>query len=262
MKLSGVIFAIIVVWTAMLGTMMVIGPYGLIFAFVSPDSFKMVARFIQVQWLTTISSLVERMLGVEMVFSGDHLDVMKKDRRVVFISNHRTRLDWMFLWSLFGRYRMLFYLRIVLKAGMRKAPIFGWVMESLGYIFLSRSSKNWKSDSKYFTRSMRVACKTDRNTCVLIFPEGSDLSESNLAKTNEWAKKNGFEKKSYTLHPRVKGFRVMLDASVNEIDSVVYVLHTFSPFIFTNTTPKLQGCYLGICRSKQCTMFGEEYFKR
>ena len=232
MKLSGVIFAMIVVWTAMLGTMMVIGPYGLIFAFVSPESFKMVARFIQVQWLTTISSLVERMLGVEMVFSGDHLDVMRKDRRVVIISNHRTHLDWMFLWSLFGRYRMLYYLRIVLKAGMRKAPLIGWVMEALGYIFLSRSSKNWKSDSKYFTRSMRVAYKTDRNTCVLIFPEGSDLSESNLAKTNEWAKKNGFEKKSYTLHPRVKGFRVMLDAAVNEIDSVVYVLqfHILSHF--------------------------------
>ena len=243
MKLSGVIFAMIVVWTAMLGTMMVIGPYGLIFAFVSPVSFKMVARFIQVQWLTTISSLVERMLGVEMVFSGDHLDVMKKDRRVVFISNHRTRLDWMFLWSLFGRYRMLFYLRIVLKAGMRKAPIFGWVMESLGYIFLSRSSKNWKSDSKYFTRSMRVACKTDRNTCVLIFPEGSDLSESNLAKTNEWARKNGFEKmkKSYTLHPRVKGFRVMLDAAVNEIDSVVYVLHIFSFYLHKHHHKKTTG---------------------
>ncbi len=113
-------------------------------------------------------------------------------------------------------------------------------LEHRGYIFLSRSSKNWKSDSKYFTRSMRVACKTDRNTCVLIFPEGSDLSESNLAKTNEWAKKNGFEKKSYTLHPRVKGFRVMLDAAVNEIDSVVYVLHILS-FYLHKHHPKTTG---------------------
>ena len=117
---------------------------------------------------------------------------------------------------------MLFYLRIVLKAGMRKAPIFGWIMESLGYIFLSRSSKNWNTDREYFTKSVRAACKKDRNTCVLIFPEGTDLSESNLLKTNEWGKKNGFAHvKSYTLHPRVKGFRVMLDAAIKDIDSVV-----------------------------------------
>ena len=112
MRLSGVIFAIIVLWTATLG-MMVVGLHGFLFSVFLPEASQSVARFIQVQWLTTISSLVERMLGVEMVFSGDHLDVIQKDRRVLFLSNHRTRLDWMFLWSLFARYQMLFYLSLI-----------------------------------------------------------------------------------------------------------------------------------------------------
>lgn len=48
------------------------------------------------------------------------------------------------------------------------------------------------------------------------------MSESNLKITNEWAKKNGLStNKVYTLHPRVKGFQVMIDAAINDIDSVV-----------------------------------------
>jgi lysocardiolipin and lysophospholipid acyltransferase len=158
MRVAGVVFTMVVAWTATIAALVAIGPFGVCFGFVAPSLFQRATRFVQTQWLTMVSSLVERMLGVEMVFSGDHVDV-SKDRRVVVISNHRTRLDWMFLWSIFARYKMLTYLKIVLKAGMRKAPIFGWIMESLGYIFLSRSSKHWKRDSLYFTDSIRASCK-------------------------------------------------------------------------------------------------------
>ena len=95
------------------------------------DSFKMVARFIQVQWLTTISSLVERMLGV-VVFSGDSMRC-DEERSTCRVHSNRRRVS---IGCSFGPYSVdiecCFYLRIVLKAGMRKAPIFGWVMESLG----------------------------------------------------------------------------------------------------------------------------------
>jgi lysocardiolipin and lysophospholipid acyltransferase len=56
----------------------------------------------------------------------------------LWLSNHRTRIDWMLLWSVALRSGALSSLRIVLKAPLRKVPIFGWAMQHFVFIFLVR----------------------------------------------------------------------------------------------------------------------------
>lgn len=40
---------------------------------------------------------------------------------------------------------------------------------------------------------------------LLIFPEGTDLSESNVMKSNTYAKQNNLKEREYVLHPKSTG---------------------------------------------------------
>ena len=74
-------------------------------------------------------------------------------------------------------------------------------MQAAHFLFLSRK---WASDEKYITESL--AYFRDYPVQLLLFPEGTDLSESNKLKSQQYAEKNGLPKYEYVLHTRTKGF--------------------------------------------------------
>jgi len=55
---------------------------------------------------------------------------------------------------------------------------------------------------------------------LLIFPEGTDLSDSNKAKSLEFAKLNNLAAYENVLHPRVKGFQYVISTLRENIDAV------------------------------------------
>lgn len=59
-----------------------------------------------------LTVLAERWFGVRFSFSGDQLP---RGERALIIANHRTRLDWMYLWSFCVRIGSIGALKIVLK---------------------------------------------------------------------------------------------------------------------------------------------------
>jgi len=122
------------------------------------------------------------------------------------ICNHRTRIDWMFLWGLGVAIGRLQGLKIVLKDGLRKAPGFGWACQCFGFPFMSRKSRNL--DLATLTESVELHCEqgASNRLALLLFPEGTDLSESNLAKSHEYAKSKGLPCHNQILHPKTAGF--------------------------------------------------------
>ena len=50
------------------------------------------------------------------------VDLTKDKKRSLIILNHRTRLDWMFIWMLQSRFQILKQLKIVLKAQLKSLP--------------------------------------------------------------------------------------------------------------------------------------------
>ncbi len=46
---------------------------------------------------------------------------------------------------------------------------------------------------------------------MLLFPEGTDLTENNLRRSNEFAKKNNLESYDRVLHPKTTGFTFLVD---------------------------------------------------
>ena len=50
------------------------------------------------------------------------VDLSKDKKRSLILLNHRTRLDWMFIWMLHSRFQILDQLKIVLKADLKRLP--------------------------------------------------------------------------------------------------------------------------------------------
>ncbi len=59
-------------------------------------------------------------MGIKIVVTGD--DLTKDRKRSLILLNHRTRLDWMFVWMLQSRFEILEQLKIVLKSQLKHVP--------------------------------------------------------------------------------------------------------------------------------------------
>lgn len=80
------------------------------------------------------------MYNIKVAVTGDPATKSKEavmlTERAFWLSNHRTRIDWMLLWCLGTRTGSLDRLKIVLKDQLRSIPIFGWAMQHMSFIFL------------------------------------------------------------------------------------------------------------------------------
>eukprot|EP00405_Crypthecodinium_cohnii_P006269 CAMPEP_0194780182 /NCGR_PEP_ID=MMETSP0323_2-20130528/72982_1 /TAXON_ID=2866 ORGANISM="Crypthecodinium cohnii, Strain Seligo" /NCGR_SAMPLE_ID=MMETSP0323_2 /ASSEMBLY_ACC=CAM_ASM_000346 /LENGTH=299 /DNA_ID=CAMNT_0039718081 /DNA_START=51 /DNA_END=946 /DNA_ORIENTATION=- len=148
---------------------------------------------------------------------------------VILIKNHRTRIDWMFTWGLCLALDRLGSLKIVMKDSLKKVPFFGWAMQHFGFTFLSRKNRDHDLATLKWSSSYQSHEPGSRMT-MLIFPEGTDLSSSNLEKSKAFATKAGLPVYREVLHPKIAGLgavvagastpTLMLDATI------AYVEHT------------------------------------
>ena len=88
-------------------------------------SFNGHGMFDDFQTIVTYSSgkfqcLLEDLLSMRIIVTGD--DLSKDKKRSLILLNHRTRLDWMFIWMLHSRFQILDQLKIVLKADLKRVP--------------------------------------------------------------------------------------------------------------------------------------------
>ncbi|RLN66918.1 hypothetical protein BBJ29_004977 [Phytophthora kernoviae] len=184
----------------------------------------------------------EKLFGIQVQVYGDdatkaHEADMPQDR-ALWLSNHRTRIDWMLLWSVALRTRTLHQLRIVLKAPLRKIPIFGWAMQHFIFIFLVRSvwhSPNWL---------LPFLTSTEPEASYLLFPEGTDLSDSNLAKSAAFAEKNDLPPRHYSLYPRTTGWTFMFPLLRSQL-TAVYDITMFYVDYAANERPSEESLLTG-----------------
>lgn len=181
-----------------------LGPF-LPLMFISPSWYRWINNRIVATWLTLPVALLETMLGVKVVITGD---AFVPGERSVIIMNHRTRMDWMFLWNCLMRYSYLRLQKICLKASLKSVPGFGWAMQAAAYIFIHRK---WKDDKSHFEDMIDYFCDIREPLQLLLFPEGTDLTENSMTRSNEFAEKNGLQKYKYVLHPRTTGFTFVVD---------------------------------------------------
>ncbi|EOD19916.1 hypothetical protein EMIHUDRAFT_224889 [Emiliania huxleyi CCMP1516] len=149
-------------------------------------AYRAAVCFVAWAWFTLAASLLEAESAVRV--TGDAPPA--SDRTVLLVCNHNSRVDWMYVWVLAARFGVAERLKIALKDSLRRAPLFGWAMQAFLFVFLSRRDRDadlgtLRSVLSYCAHGLREP------TAFLLFPEGTDLSASNLEKSREWAAKRG-----------------------------------------------------------------------
>ncbi|XP_036118090.1 lysocardiolipin acyltransferase 1 isoform X3 [Molossus molossus] len=201
---KGIYFILTLFWGSFFGSIFMLGPF-LPLMFVNPSWYRWINNRLVATWLTLPVALLETIFGVKVIITGD---AFVPGERSVIIMNHRTRMDWMFLWNCLMRYSYLRLEKICLKASLKSVPGFGWAMQAAAYIFIHRK---WKDDKSHFEDMIGYFCDIREPLQLLIFPEGTDLTENSKARSNDFAEKNGLQKYEYVLHPRTTGFTFVVD---------------------------------------------------
>eukprot|EP01083_Nonionella_stella_P122427 368335_1 len=132
---------------------------------------------------------------------------------IILSMNHRTRLDWMWIWMPLIRFDLIQHLTIVSRKYIRFLPVVGWVFCWFG-LFLER---NWAKDKQNFSSMIKVLGSTiiQPRNIFCFFAEGADLWHKSIAHSNKYAAKSKLPEYKHVLHPRTTGF-VQMVAELNE----------------------------------------------
>ncbi|XP_023649044.1 lysocardiolipin acyltransferase 1 isoform X1 [Paramormyrops kingsleyae] len=200
----GLYFVTTLFLTSFFGSVFMLGPV-LPLMLLSPAWYRWLTDRIVATWLTLPVALLELVFGVKVVITGDGFI---PGERSVIVMNHRTRLDWMFLWCCLLRYSYLRLEKICLKAALKAVPGFGWAMQVACFVFIQR---RWEQDRRHLGDMLDYFCAIREPLQLLIFPEGTDLTENTRARSDDFAEKNGLPRYEYVLHPRTTGFTFIVD---------------------------------------------------
>uniref|UniRef100_A0A8C6UFS0 Lysocardiolipin acyltransferase 1 n=1 Tax=Neogobius melanostomus TaxID=47308 RepID=A0A8C6UFS0_9GOBI len=203
-SVRGLYFIVTLFLGSFFGSIFMLGPF-LPLMFVSPAWYRWITDRLVATWLTLPVALLELVFGVKVVITGDGFI---PGERSVIIMNHRTRLDWMFLWCCLLRYSYLRLEKICLKAGLKAVPGFGWAMQVACFVFIQR---RWNEDRNHLENMLNYFCDIREPLQLLLFPEGTDLTEKTKERSDSFAEQNGLPKFNYVLHPRSTGFTFIVD---------------------------------------------------
>nr|XP_014353287.1 PREDICTED: lysocardiolipin acyltransferase 1 isoform X2 [Latimeria chalumnae] len=172
-SVKGIYFLLMLFLGSFFGSIFMLAPF-LPLMLVSPAWYRWITDRIVATWLTLPVALLEMVFGAKVVITGDGFI---PGERSVIIMNHRTRLDWMFLWNCLLRYSYLRLEKICLKSALKSVPGFGWAMQVASFIFIQRK---WEEDKRHFEAMLDYFCDIKEPLQLLIFPEGTDLTGDNL----------------------------------------------------------------------------------
>lgn len=148
----------------------------------------------------------KRNIAAHPVTGGPDLNKLieppKPGKVKIIIMNHHCRVDWLYIYLFIARTSLGNRLRVVLKNDLKRVPFFGISMQIFAYIFLSRS---WTNDEPYIARMVDTLKWIESSSVVQIYPEGTDLSKSNIEKSQAFAEKNNLPQFMYVLNPRTTG---------------------------------------------------------
>ncbi|KAI8482737.1 Lysocardiolipin acyltransferase 1 [Branchiostoma belcheri] len=213
--LGGTLFASLMFFSSFFGTIYILTPM-LPLMLIRPKWYRAVVDQFIAWWETFPVALLELVYGVRVRLTGD---VIRPGERTLIIMNHRSRLDWMFLWACLLRRGHLSKEKIILKTSLKNIPGPGWAMQVGCFLFIKR---RWDEDEKIFKRMLNYLTSIRHATQLLLFPEGTDLTEYTRKRSNDYAKEYNLPKYNYVLHPRTTGFVYIVEKlrKAKQLDSI------------------------------------------
>ena len=139
-------------------------------------------------------------------------------QRLVMMANHQIYTDWLYMWWIAYTSNVHGHVYIILKESLKYIPIAGPGMMFYGFIFLAR---NWAKDKLRLQKRLRFLSKSNSGGSqsnpgsldpmwLLLFPEGTNLSENTHNQSAKWAAKQGIQNVSHQILPRSTGLQFCL----------------------------------------------------
>ena len=149
------------------------------------------------------------------------------DRAPLLLCNHRTRVDWMYAgWCYSRMIGSASSLRFILKDSLRAAPIFGWVMQIVMCIFLSRKRENREAQLKHIRGIINYLLGSGSRPSLLLFPEGTDLSPEGVEKSQAFAISNKLQPLNYVMYPQSSTATLLNAMKTSEAAAMISRLRT------------------------------------
>ncbi|KAJ3704389.1 hypothetical protein LUZ61_008094 [Rhynchospora tenuis] len=152
-----------------------------------------------------------------MIFSGQ---TVPDKERVLLFANHRTEVDWMYLWNLALRKGRLGHLKYILKSRLMKLPVFGWAFHVMEFVPVERK---WEIDEEIM-RNMLEKFKIQAILCGLLFSLKALISnlsfEQKCIKSQKYAAENGLPILKNVLLPKSRGFTFCVEDLRGSLDAV------------------------------------------
>ncbi|XP_068654917.1 probable 1-acyl-sn-glycerol-3-phosphate acyltransferase 5 [Aristolochia californica] len=165
-------------------------------------------------WLALWPFLFEKINRTKVVFSGDTVPARE---RVLLMANHRTEVDWMYLWDLALRKGRQGYIKYVLKSSLMKLPIFGWGFHVFEFIPVERK---WEIDEPIMRQMLSMFTDPQDPLWLAVFPEGTDFTEQKCQRNQKFAAENGLPILKNVLLPKTKGFHASVEMLRSSLDAV------------------------------------------
>ena len=145
--------------------------------------------------------------------------------RLVMISNHQLYSDWLYLWWIAYTNRMHGHVYIILKESLKYIPIIGPAMMFYSFVFMAR---NWVRDKPRLRHRLQKLKGQHKGPLsgsqildpmwLMIFPEGTNLSENGRKISKNWADKQGLQDLQHLLLPRTTGLQYCLQELKGTVD--------------------------------------------
>ncbi|XXG81326.1 hypothetical protein AAC387_Pa09g1990 [Persea americana] len=182
-------------------------------------------------WLSFWPFLFEKINRTKVIFSGETVPARE---RVLLLANHRTEVDWMYLWDLALRKGRLGCIKYILKRSLMKLPIFGWGFHILEFISVERK---WEVDESNMHKMLSTFTDPHDPLWLAVFPEGTDFTEQKCMQSQKFAAENGLPILKNVLLPKTKGFFACVEALRSSLDAVYDVTIAYKhrcPFFMDN----------------------------
>ena len=115
--------------------------------------------------------------------------------------------DWVYLWWTAYTNKAHGFIYIVLKKSIQYIPIVGTGLRMAGFVFMTRKMATDQPRLKHRLNQLtRTNSAGNRAPMwLLMFPEGTNLSENGRAASSKWAKRQDITDLKYQLIPRSAG---------------------------------------------------------
>ncbi|KAK2978345.1 hypothetical protein RJ640_016447 [Escallonia rubra] len=165
-------------------------------------------------WLALWPFLFEKINKTKVIFSGETVPARE---RVLLVANHRTEVDWMYLWDLALRKGRLGHIKYILKSSLMKLPVFGWSFHIMEFISVERK---WEVDEPTMRQMLSTFKNPQDPLWLAVFPEGTDFTEQKCTRSQKYASENGLPIMKNVLLPKTKGFFACLEDLRGSLDAV------------------------------------------